>query len=57
MSRIVFRPAWQVPEDRFIVGFRLAWLYPEGTVIEHRGVQWVKVVPEYDDSFGWWEKA
>jgi hypothetical protein len=57
MSRVVFRPERERSDERYFVGWRLAWLYPVGTVIESRGVQWVRVVPEHDDSFGWWERA
>jgi hypothetical protein len=40
--------------DRYFVAGRLAWFYPLGTVIEHRGERWL-CVKEWE-SFRWWRR-
>ena len=57
MSKVVFRPTPSAPSlYRYIVGGRLAWFYPEGTVIEARRIRWVKTEDNQFDSWGWWQR-
>jgi len=44
-SHVVYLPKTEKDTNRYIVGWRLAWLYPRGTVIEHEGRRWLKTCP------------